>query len=87
MKQCQRYRTGMYIPITPKMMWWPNSQCVPTPSITVPTEFKWEMPNYFGRGPMRDEWLFLLGPLIVKPTCRVLTQSVEIDPKATSAGH
>jgi len=28
--------------------WWPDSQwCVPTPPITVPTEFKWEVPNYF----------------------------------------
>ena len=29
--------------------WWPGSQwVVPTPPITIPTEFKWEMPNYFG---------------------------------------
>jgi hypothetical protein len=29
--------------------WWPDSQwCIPTPPITVPTGFKWEMPNYFG---------------------------------------
>ena len=29
--------------------WWPDSQwCVPTPPITVPTDFKWETPNYFG---------------------------------------
>jgi hypothetical protein len=29
--------------------WWPDSQwCVPSPPITVPTEFKWETPNYFG---------------------------------------
>ncbi len=29
--------------------WWPNSQwCLPSPPITVPTGFKWEMPNYFG---------------------------------------
>ena len=32
--------------ITP---WWPGSQwVVPTPPITVPTEFKWETPSYFG---------------------------------------
>ena len=29
--------------------WWPDSQWgVPSPPITMPTEFKWEMPNYFG---------------------------------------
>jgi hypothetical protein len=29
--------------------WWPDSRwCVPTPPITVPTGFKWEMPDYFG---------------------------------------
>jgi hypothetical protein len=29
--------------------WWTDSQwCIPTPPITMPTEFKWEMPNYFG---------------------------------------
>ena len=29
--------------------WWPGSQWViPTPPITMPTEFKWQMPNYFG---------------------------------------
>ena len=29
--------------------WWPDSQwCIPSPPITMPTEFKWEMPNYFG---------------------------------------
>jgi hypothetical protein len=29
--------------------WWPDSQwCVPTPPITIPTDFKWETPNYFG---------------------------------------
>ena len=29
--------------------WWPDSQWgVPTPPITMPTAFKWEMPNYFG---------------------------------------
>jgi len=29
--------------------WWPNRQwCLPTPPITVPTDFKWETPNYFG---------------------------------------
>ena len=29
--------------------WWPGSQWVdPTLPITLPTEFKWEMPNYFG---------------------------------------
>jgi hypothetical protein len=28
--------------------WWPNSQWgLPTPPITIPTEFKWETPNYF----------------------------------------
>ena len=28
--------------------WWPDSQwCVPSPPITMPTEFKWEVPNYF----------------------------------------
>ena len=29
--------------------WWSDSQwCVPSPPITMPTGFKWEMPNYFG---------------------------------------
>jgi hypothetical protein len=29
--------------------WWSDSQwCVPSPPITMPTAFKWEMPNYFG---------------------------------------
>jgi hypothetical protein len=29
--------------------WWKDSQWViPSPPITMPTEFKWEMPNYFG---------------------------------------
>ena len=29
--------------------WWSESQwVVPTPPITIPTEFKWETPNYFG---------------------------------------
>jgi hypothetical protein len=29
--------------------WWSGSQWViPTPPITIPTEFKWETPNYFG---------------------------------------
>src|SRR5208282_4512375 len=29
--------------------WWPDSQwCIPSPPITMPTMFKWEMPNYFG---------------------------------------
>jgi len=29
--------------------WWPGSQWViPSPPITMPTEFKWEMPDYFG---------------------------------------
>ena len=29
--------------------WWPGSQwVVPSPPITIPTEFKWETPNYFG---------------------------------------
>jgi hypothetical protein len=29
--------------------WWPGSQWVlPSPPITLPTAFKWEMPNYFG---------------------------------------
>jgi hypothetical protein len=29
--------------------WWSDSQWgIPTPPITMPTEFKWEMPNYFG---------------------------------------
>jgi hypothetical protein len=29
--------------------WWPGSQwCVPSPPITMPTGFKWEMPSYFG---------------------------------------
>src|SRR5208337_3961049 len=29
--------------------WWEESQWViPTPPITMPTAFKWEMPNYFG---------------------------------------
>jgi hypothetical protein len=29
--------------------WWHGSQwVVPTPPITMPTEFKWEMPSYFG---------------------------------------
>jgi hypothetical protein len=28
--------------------WWPGSQwCVPTPPITVPSNFRWETPNYF----------------------------------------
>ena len=28
--------------------WWPDSQwCVPSPPITMPTEFHWEVPNYF----------------------------------------
>jgi len=32
--------------ITP---WWPGSQWnISTPPITIPTEFKWQMPNYFG---------------------------------------
>ena len=34
--------------------WWPDSQwCLPSPPSTVPTMFKWELPNYFdvdGRG-------------------------------------
>ena len=30
--------------------WWPDSQwCVPSPPITVPTEFKWQFPTYGGR--------------------------------------
>jgi hypothetical protein len=29
--------------------WWPNSHwCVPTPPITLPTEFKWETPINHG---------------------------------------
>ena len=29
--------------------WWPDSQwCLPSPPITAPTGFKWEMPSYFG---------------------------------------
>ena len=40
--------------------WWPDSQwCVPTPPITVPTDFKWETPNYFGvdaRGIARSQY-------------------------------
>jgi hypothetical protein len=29
--------------------WWPDSQwCIPSPPITMPTGFKWEMPTYFG---------------------------------------
>jgi hypothetical protein len=29
--------------------WWKDSQwCIPSPPITMPTEFKWEMPSYFG---------------------------------------
>ena len=29
--------------------WWSESQwVVPSPPITIPTEFKWETPNYFG---------------------------------------
>jgi hypothetical protein len=29
--------------------WWSGSQwAIPSPPITMPTEFKWEMPNYFG---------------------------------------
>ena len=29
--------------------WWPDSQwCIPSPPITMPTMFKWELPNYFG---------------------------------------
>jgi hypothetical protein len=29
--------------------WWPGSQwCLPSPPITMPTGFRWEMPNYFG---------------------------------------
>jgi hypothetical protein len=38
-----------YKAATDNTPWWPNSQwCVPTPPITMPTEFKWETPNYFG---------------------------------------
>ena len=39
----------MYKAATDVTPWWPDSQwCVPTPPITVPTDFKWETPNYFG---------------------------------------
>jgi hypothetical protein len=39
----------MYKAATDVTPWWPDSQwCVPTPPITMPTAFKWEMPNYFG---------------------------------------
>jgi hypothetical protein len=39
----------MYKAATDVTPWWPDSQwCVPSPPITVPTEFKWQTPNYFG---------------------------------------
>jgi len=39
----------MYQATTDATPWWPGSQwVVPTPPITIPTEFKWETPNYFG---------------------------------------
>jgi hypothetical protein len=35
--------------VTDVTPWWPGSQWVlPSPPITVPTGFKWDMPNYFG---------------------------------------
>jgi hypothetical protein len=38
----------MYKAATDVTPWWPDSQwCVPTPPITVPTAFKWQVPNYF----------------------------------------
>jgi hypothetical protein len=34
---------------TDSTLWWSESQWViPSPPITIPTEFKWETPNYFG---------------------------------------
>jgi hypothetical protein len=39
----------MYKAATDATPWWQGSQWVlPSPPITVPTEFKWEMPTYFG---------------------------------------
>jgi hypothetical protein len=39
----------MYKAATDNTPWWKDSQWViPSPPITMPTEFKWEMPNYFG---------------------------------------
>ena len=64
--------------------WWPDSQwCVPTPPITVPTDFKWETPNYFGvdaRGLLgrsisaqRQSWapaVSVSGPFMTTPASR-----------------
>jgi hypothetical protein len=37
-----------YKAVTDTTPWWPNSQwCLPSLPITVPIEFKWEMPGYF----------------------------------------
>ncbi len=39
----------MYKVATDITPWWPGSQWnVPSPPITIPTEFKWQMPDYFG---------------------------------------
>lgn len=39
----------MYKVTTDVTPWWPDSQwIIPSPPITMPTEFKWETPNYFG---------------------------------------
>jgi hypothetical protein len=38
----------MYKAATDTTPWWPDSQwCVPTPPITMPTAFHWEVPNFF----------------------------------------
>src|SRR5215469_15120862 len=38
----------MYKAATYTTPWWPGSQWVlPGPPITMPTEFKWQVPNYF----------------------------------------
>jgi hypothetical protein len=64
--------------------WWPDSQwCVPTPPITVPTDFEWETPNYFGvdaRGLLgrsisaqRQSWapaVSISGPFMTTPASR-----------------
>ncbi len=39
----------MYKVATDITPWWPGSEWnVPSPPITIPTEFKWQMPDYFG---------------------------------------
>ena len=38
----------MYKAATDVTPWWPESQwCVPSPPSTMPTGFKWELPNYY----------------------------------------